>query len=160
MNSTNSTPPSTSPLHHPPALGLQLARLIQTTTRTSQMVSLFLLLSSYSPFSSCPSSAPTYGNATVFHQARFLMWPPGSSMVQSLCSFFSSLHSSFSSSLLIPKKHFTLLGLRTFACDLLVIKTSPRDPWVAQRFGTCLWPRARSWRPGIESHVRLPVHGA
>uniref|UniRef100_A0A8C0YXG8 Reverse transcriptase domain-containing protein n=1 Tax=Canis lupus familiaris TaxID=9615 RepID=A0A8C0YXG8_CANLF len=35
-----------------------------------------------------------------------------------------------------------------------------RDPWVAQRFGACLWPRAQSWRPGIESHVRLPVHGA
>ena len=34
------------------------------------------------------------------------------------------------------------------------------DPWVAQRFGACLWPRARSWRPGIESHVGLPVHGA
>ena len=35
-----------------------------------------------------------------------------------------------------------------------------RDPWVAQRFGACLWPRARSWRPWIESHVGLPVHGA
>ncbi|CAD7674627.1 unnamed protein product [Nyctereutes procyonoides] len=28
------------------------------------------------------------------------------------------------------------------------------------RFGACLWPRARSWRPGIKSHVGLPVHGA
>uniref|UniRef100_A0A8C0S5M8 Tubulin beta 6 class V n=1 Tax=Canis lupus familiaris TaxID=9615 RepID=A0A8C0S5M8_CANLF len=37
---------------------------------------------------------------------------------------------------------------------------APWDPWVVQRFGTCLWPRARSWRPGIESHVGLPVHGA
>ena len=35
-----------------------------------------------------------------------------------------------------------------------------RDPWVAQQFSACLWPRARSWRPGIESHVRLPVYGA
>ena len=34
------------------------------------------------------------------------------------------------------------------------------DPWVAQRFGACLWPRARSWRPGIESHIGLLVHGA
>ncbi|XP_048953374.1 protocadherin beta-4 isoform X1 [Canis lupus dingo] len=34
------------------------------------------------------------------------------------------------------------------------------DPWVAQRFGACLWPRAQSWRPGIESHIGLPVHGA
>ena len=32
-----------------------------------------------------------------------------------------------------------------------------RDPWVAQRFGACLWPRAPSWRPGIESHVGLPA---
>ena len=34
------------------------------------------------------------------------------------------------------------------------------DPWVAQRFSACLWPRAWSWRPGIKSHVGLPVHGA
>ena len=34
------------------------------------------------------------------------------------------------------------------------------DPWVAQQFGARLWPRARFWRPGIESHVGLPVHGA
>ena len=32
-----------------------------------------------------------------------------------------------------------------------------RDPWVAQRFSACLWPRARSWSPGIESHVGLPA---
>ena len=32
-----------------------------------------------------------------------------------------------------------------------------RDPWVAPRFGACLWPRVRSWSPGIESHVRLPA---
>ena len=32
------------------------------------------------------------------------------------------------------------------------------DPWVAQRFS--LWPRARSCRPGIESHVGLPVQVA
>ena len=29
------------------------------------------------------------------------------------------------------------------------------DPWVAQWFGACLWPRVRSWSPGIESRVRL-----
>ena len=34
------------------------------------------------------------------------------------------------------------------------------DPWVAQWFSTCLWPRVRSWSPRIESHVGLPVHGA
>ena len=34
------------------------------------------------------------------------------------------------------------------------------DPWVAQRFGACLWPSAWSWRPGIKSHIGLPVHGA
>ena len=39
-------------------------------------------------------------------------------------------------------------------------KMRERDPWVAQRFSACLWPGARSWRPGIESHIGLPVHGA
>ena len=40
----------------------------------------------------------------------------------------------------------------------LSIKVAKRgDPWVAQWFGACLWPRARSWSPGIESHVGLPV---
>ena len=29
------------------------------------------------------------------------------------------------------------------------------DPWVAQQFGACLWPRARPWSPGIESRVGL-----
>ena len=29
------------------------------------------------------------------------------------------------------------------------------DPWVAQRFGACLWLGAWSWSPGIESHVGL-----
>ena len=39
-----------------------------------------------------------------------------------------------------------------------VIKNFPRgDPWVAQRFSACLWPRVRSWNPGIESHVGLPL---
>ena len=31
------------------------------------------------------------------------------------------------------------------------------DPWVAQWFGACLRPRVWSWRPRIESHVRLPA---
>ena len=43
---------------------------------------------------------------------------------------------------------------------MLALEMKLRDPWVAQRFGACLWPRARYWRPGIESHVGLPVHGA
>ncbi|CAD7690724.1 unnamed protein product [Nyctereutes procyonoides] len=33
--------------------------------------------------------------------------------------------------------------------------TQKGDPWVAQQFSACLWPRARSWSPGIESHIRL-----
>ena len=28
---------------------------------------------------------------------------------------------------------------------------------MAQQFSACLWPRARSWSPGIESHVGLPA---
>ena len=43
---------------------------------------------------------------------------------------------------------------------LAVINACCGDPWVAQRFGACLWPRARSWGPRIESHIGLPVHGA
>ena len=31
------------------------------------------------------------------------------------------------------------------------------DPWVAQWFGACLWPRARSWSLGIESCGELPA---
>ena len=31
------------------------------------------------------------------------------------------------------------------------------DPWVVQQFSACLWPRAQSWRPGMESHVGLPA---
>ena len=38
-----------------------------------------------------------------------------------------------------------------------MLKMSLRDPGVAQRFSACLWPRARSWRLGIESHVGLPA---
>ena len=30
-------------------------------------------------------------------------------------------------------------------------------PWVAEQFSICLWPRAWSWSPGIESHIRLPA---
>ena len=33
------------------------------------------------------------------------------------------------------------------------------DPWVAQQFGTCLWPRAQFWSPGIESRIGLPAWG-
>ena len=55
----------------------------------------------------------------------------------------------------ITQKHLNRVS--PLICPL---KSGPRDPWVAQRFGACLWPRARSWRPGIESHVGLPVHGA
>ena len=31
------------------------------------------------------------------------------------------------------------------------------NPWVAQRFSACLWPRRRSWSPGIESRIGLPA---
>ena len=43
---------------------------------------------------------------------------------------------------------------------IVLIFVCNQDPWMAQPFGTCFWSRTRSWRPGIESHVRLPVHGA
>ena len=44
--------------------------------------------------------------------------------------------------------------------DFLSERLPDRDPWVAQRFSACLWPRARSWRPGTESHAGLSVHEA
>ena len=31
------------------------------------------------------------------------------------------------------------------------------DPWVVQRFSTCLWPRAWSWSPRIKSRIGLPA---
>ena len=31
------------------------------------------------------------------------------------------------------------------------------DPWVAQQFSACLWHRAWSWSPGIESHIGFPA---
>ena len=57
---------------------------------------------------------------------------------------------------------YILCGLKTQKEQhyLEATKTYFGDPWVAQRFGPCLWPRAQSWRPGIESHIGLPVHGA
>ena len=39
--------------------------------------------------------------------------------------------------------------------EIRVRMGSTGDPWVAQRFGACHWPRARSWSPGTQSHVRL-----
>ena len=41
--------------------------------------------------------------------------------------------------------------------EVVIIIMMKGDPWVAQRFGACLWPRAQSRSPGIESHVRLPT---
>ena len=39
-----------------------------------------------------------------------------------------------------------------------VLKSKARgNPWVAQRFSTCLRPREWSWSPGIEFRVRLPA---
>ena len=39
----------------------------------------------------------------------------------------------------------------------LYLKPSFGGAWVAQwPSDPCLWPRARSWSPGIESHIRLP----
>ena len=35
--------------------------------------------------------------------------------------------------------------------------SSMGDPWVAQQFSACLWPRAQSWGPGIGSRVGVPA---
>ena len=53
------------------------------------------------------------------------------------------------------------LGVLSFFMEILlktVLKnTTLGDPWVAQWFGPCLWPREWSWGPGIKSHIRLPA---
>ena len=40
---------------------------------------------------------------------------------------------------------------------VLWLKWKCGDPWVAQQFSACLWPRVWSWSPGIESHIGLPA---
>ena len=57
-------------------------------------------------------------------------------------------------------RFFLLFPLLLLNKIVLIRKSMNGDPWVAQRFSACLWPRARSWRLGIESHVGLLVHGA
>ena len=54
-----------------------------------------------------------------------------------------------------PLVFFSSRALNSHTCAL----NSPikGDPWVAQWFGACLWPRAWSWSPGIESHVWIPA---
>ena len=54
---------------------------------------------------------------------------------------------------LLPE--WTWTGDQRKNISVLIYKVG--DPWVAQRFGACLWPRARSWVPGIESRVGLPA---
>ena len=48
---------------------------------------------------------------------------------------------------------YILYNNSLFSC----LKRLLGDPWGAQRFSACLWPRARSWSPGIESQVGLPA---
>ena len=51
---------------------------------------------------------------------------------------------------LIIVKDFTqqeeirILKIYAYAPNNTISKHIKRDPWVAQRFGACLWPRARS----------------
>ena len=51
----------------------------------------------------------------------------------------------------------TQMKIKSIVQPALNNKVRTGDPWVAQRFSSCLWPRARSWSPGIESNVRLPA---
>ena len=80
-------------------------------------------------------------------------------------TFFSSAHGTFSriDHILGHKSglnRYQMIGIvPCIVSDHNALKLEQRYPWVAQQFGACLWPRARSWRPGIESHVGLPVHG-
>ena len=48
--------------------------------------------------------------------------------------------------------------LYLFAKNISYIKKrNLGDPWVAQWFSICLWPRAWSWSPRIKSHIGLPT---
>ena len=76
----------------------------------------------------------------------FFLWPFFSGILHTFCVFF------------IVHNHTSLRKI-VFTVWLIQI-TMYWDPWVAQQFGACLWPRAWSWRPGIQSHVGLLVHGA
>ena len=38
---------------------------------------------------------------------------------------------------------------------LILFNVLSWNPWVAQQISTCLWPRAWSWKPGIESDIGL-----
>ena len=81
------------------------------------------------------------------HTRKGNFWPPSS-----CCKPHSRFHGTVF--LTFPSPRAGLLP--RFPC----LKLQGGDPWVAQRFSACLWPRARSWSLGIESHVGLPVHGA
>ena len=67
-----------------------------------------------------------------------------------------TLHSPCASSWDLPSSRSVSKFPFSFFFKILCIKVSQRDPWVAQRISACLWPRARSWRPGIESPRRAP----
>ena len=51
----------------------------------------------------------------------------------------------------------SILQVVSLEYALSVEKRDLGDPWVAQRFGACLWPRMRFWSLGIEYHVGLPA---
>ena len=40
---------------------------------------------------------------------------------------------------------------------IIVLNSGSGDTWVAQWLSTCLWFRLRSWSPGIESHIGVPM---
>ena len=48
-------------------------------------------------------------------------------------------------------------GLSLQLCLRTDIKSQQGDTWVAQQLSACLRPRARSWSPGINSHIGLPA---
>ena len=79
-------------------------------------------------------------------------------MLELLCSstYCNDGTCGFSPSLPKPSSHEVNPICHTFLFYYAHKEIKARDPWVAQWFNACLWPRARSWRPGIESHHRAP----
>ena len=52
---------------------------------------------------------------------------------------------------------FRIFVVHKICNNMLHYEYGSWDAWVAQWLGVCLWLRAWSWSPRIESHIRLPV---
>ena len=47
--------------------------------------------------------------------------------------------------------------LKEYAIPRSFLNMELWDTWKVQQLSTCLWPRAWSWSPGIQSHIGVPA---